>query len=698
MMRSKLLLPVILAGVLVVTSAALVSDPGPAAADAGFGSGYTSITPTRILDTRTGIGAPTGAVKAQSVVRLHVVQGLVPAGVTAVVLNVTVTAPTAASGYVTVWADGASTPSTSSLNFVRGQTVPNLVVAPVSSGGYVALLNGSIGTTQLIADISGYFVGAAPNSQGSFGSIPPVRALDTRNSAAVGAGKTVAFTATRGSVPADASAAVVNLTVTGPSAATGDIAAYPQGGSVPSSSNLNFVRGQTVANLAVVPIGAGGEIVLYNHSAGSVQLIADISGYFLGGDPVSTGTFGALTPTRLLDTRNGTGAAKAVVGPQRTLTLTVAGRGGVPLKSVAAVMLNVTVTQPSGANGGYLTVYGDGPRPVVSNLNFARSQTVPNFVFAPVSSSGTVSIFNGSTGTVQIIADVSGYVLKSAAPLPSVVSTSRYVRKITGGSGDVSTMQAEGAADAASGFKFVVLHIGAQLNNQDGVQLSSTATNLTYDQLVTALQAYLTGYGANSGATVAIATSNDAADWTSYPALLRGQHWATKVVNKLSVPTGVAVVGASDIEASFGTKKVSDALGWETAYLGAATTKKLIFTGSADGCPSAYGANGACNSQWTQANYYALAGGTNPTQIQALPQIYNQAQAVQWANIDRVGGLKIVFAGALTEYAACPTATSPGCTFAVLPARQGWAALWHALSTVIAAPSLPVVTDLRVDS
>lgn len=115
------------------------------------------------------------------------------------------------------------------------------------------------------------------------------------------------------------------------------------------------------------------------------------------------------------------------------------------------------------------------------------------------------------------------------------------------------------------------------------------------------------------------------------------------------------MVGASDIEGGFFSTE-AQAEAWEAAYLTAATTKKIIFNGSADGCPTGYGATGkTCAFAWTQANYYKLAGGMDPSRIQGLPQVYLPGQADQGANIDATGAKNIVFAGALTEFAACPT-------------------------------------------
>ncbi len=129
------------------------------------------------------------------------------------------------------------------------------------------------------------------------------------------------------------------------------------------------------------------------------------------------GGFVALTPSRVLDTRSGVGA---VVAGGATAAVQVTGRSGVPVSGVSAVVLNVTVTQPTAS--GFVTVFGAGAtRPGVSSLNFVKAQTVPNLVVAPVGVGGKVALYNGSSGSVQLIADVSGY-YRSTTASPSPVS------------------------------------------------------------------------------------------------------------------------------------------------------------------------------------------------------------------------------------------------------------------------------------
>ena len=124
--------------------------------------------------------------------------------------------------------------------------------------------------------------------------------------------------------------------------------------------------------------------------------------------PTTTGArFSPLSPSRILDTRAGNGAPAAPLGPGAVLDLQVTGRGGVPASGVSAVVLNVTVTQPS--EGSVLTAFPIGqPVPLASNLNFNAGQTVPNLVVVKVGTGGRVGLYN-AFGTVHVVADVAGW-------------------------------------------------------------------------------------------------------------------------------------------------------------------------------------------------------------------------------------------------------------------------------------------------
>ncbi|MFE8031519.1 hypothetical protein ACFU2K_35375, partial [Streptomyces sp. NPDC057409] len=113
-----------------------------------------------------------------------------------------------------------------------------------------------------------------------------------------------------------------------------------------------------------------------------------------------------VTPSRLMDTRSGTGVPKAKVGAGATVSLTVAGKGGVPAAGVTAVVLNVTATNPTAST--FVSVYPYGTtRTSASNLNVVAGQTVPNLVVVPVKD-GKVTFYNRN-GSVDLIADVAGF-------------------------------------------------------------------------------------------------------------------------------------------------------------------------------------------------------------------------------------------------------------------------------------------------
>ncbi|HEY8814394.1 MAG TPA: lamin tail domain-containing protein [Candidatus Dormibacteraeota bacterium] len=121
----------------------------------------------------------------------------------------------------------------------------------------------------------------------------------------------------------------------------------------------------------------------------------------------------AVTPVRLLDTRNGTGApAPGRLGPNGSVDLAVC--CGPPLADYGAiaVVLNVTVTSTTDVS--FLTVFPKGTaRPVASNLNWTAGKTIANLVevrigFNGLSSTGEVTFYNAK-GQTHVIADLEGY-------------------------------------------------------------------------------------------------------------------------------------------------------------------------------------------------------------------------------------------------------------------------------------------------
>lgn len=282
--------------------------------------------------------------------------------------------------------------------------------------------------TNLVSDIFLRRYGAG--GQSYRGLAAPARLLDTRpggqtfdgqfaGSGPLGAGGTLALQVTdRAGVPAGASSAVVNVTVTAP-AGPGFLTAYPCGQPTPNASSLNYAGGQTVANAVVTKLSTDGKVCLF--TSASTQLIADVGGYF----PNTTVYTPLGAPARLADTRpgaptfDGQFAGAGLLPSGSVLALPVAGRAGLP-NGAASAVLNVTVTGAAAA--GFVTVYPCGqPTPNASNLNYVPGQTVPNAVVSKVGSSGQVCLFTSQA--THLIVDAGGYFPTAAVYTPLAAPT-----------------------------------------------------------------------------------------------------------------------------------------------------------------------------------------------------------------------------------------------------------------------------------
>jgi len=382
------------------------------------GSTYHPLSPARVLDTRIGVGAAAVPVGAGGTIDVRVtgVGGVPATGVTAVALNVAVTNAAGPPSYLTVWPKGATRPFASNINFSPGVSVSNVVVARVGADGSVSIYN-STGTVAVVADVQGWYSDSAAGGS-SYVPVDPARILDTRNGigtggtvAPVGAGATLQLTVTGvGGVPATGVTAVVlNVAAAGATGPESYLTVWPAGGSRPTAANLNFSRGPATSNAVVAQVGAGGKVSVYNYT-GSTDVIADVAGWYAApATPQPGSSYVGMSPTRLLDTRDGTGTGGVVrpVAAGATIDLAVAGVGGVPADGVTSVVLNVTVTGPSGPDS-FLTLFPAGTaRPVAANLNFVAGQTVGNLVVVRVQN-GKVSIFNHA-GSTHVVADLQGW-------------------------------------------------------------------------------------------------------------------------------------------------------------------------------------------------------------------------------------------------------------------------------------------------
>jgi hypothetical protein len=397
-------------------------------------SSYVSVTPYRVVDTRTSSPLAGGATLN---VQVTGAASGVPAGAVAAVLNVTAVDPTAA-GFLTVFPEGTTMPTVSNLNFAAGTIAPNLVTVGLSASGMVSIYLNT-GSTNVVVDVEGYYVSPVTTS-GLYNPLPPSQAFGSLASGGVMvAGQTQAVTVAGATaadgVPATANAVVLNVTAahaTLPSFLT----VFPAGVSRPLASNLNFGAQtplQAIANRVTVGVGMSGQIDIYN-LAGTVNVDVDVDGYYSGPGGVGS-PFVAITPVRVADTRTATqvGTGTRIAAGHNSETFSLA-NSSIPANS-AGVATNMTVVP--GNAPGYITAYptsGGAKPPVASDVNWTASEVpaVPNFTIADTVGTGAaqnVAVANSyfTTGaTINVIIDAFGY-FAPVILLPQTISFSSSV-------------------------------------------------------------------------------------------------------------------------------------------------------------------------------------------------------------------------------------------------------------------------------
>jgi hypothetical protein len=119
--------------------------------------GFNPVNPFRVVDTRIGLGTPSsGPVgPGQEIEVAFWGVGGVVSGATAVVCNLTVTAPTA-GGFLTGYPLGVPRPNVSNINFTAGQTIANQFTVKLGTDGRIRVYNAS-GSTHVIIDLAGFF-------------------------------------------------------------------------------------------------------------------------------------------------------------------------------------------------------------------------------------------------------------------------------------------------------------------------------------------------------------------------------------------------------------------------------------------------------------------------------------------------------------------------------------------------------------
>jgi RHS repeat-associated protein len=373
---------------------------------------FVPVSASRILNTSTGlgVGGVVGTIGAGGTKNVSVlgVSGVPSSGVSAVVLSLTASGPSAASS-LTVWPTGATRPTAVALSTARNVNSTVTVTSAVGTDGKISVYNNA-GTANLLGDMLGYYVdGTAMTAGSTFVPVTPYRLLQTGGifqPPAIGPNSTIDTAVVDPRTWQDVKAVVMVLTAVNPSKSE-TLTVYPTGAPRPAITSLSTSANTAVSNTIVTQVSSSGSFTIYN-DVGTTDLTADVIGYFQGpAGAAAGGAYRPLTPARILSTSTALGAGA-------TLDVQVSGAGGVPANGVSFVWLDLTAVSPSASS--MLTAFTSGTsQPPVTSLSTSRNVQVTNLVAVPVGTNGKVSIYNG-TGTTQLLGDVVGYMLAPTAP------------------------------------------------------------------------------------------------------------------------------------------------------------------------------------------------------------------------------------------------------------------------------------------
>ena len=383
------------------TTSPATSAAPVATTPANPGGDFVAVTPTRLIDTRTGTGM-TGAKAGKAPLVTASIAGrtgaLFPADVKAVALNVTIAEPSQ-TGFLTVTATGSRPSDVSQIAFVSA-TASSLIVTSTNAEGLVDLRLSDGASSHIIVDLLGYF--ATERSPGNLSIVleaQPRALFDSRSAAPVGPGTTADVT-----LPASAAGAILGITATG-AQGTGYLTVY--GGTArPDTSAVNFAVGHDATALAIVATSADRVVHIFNGSSAAVHLVVfQIAGLVSGTPPEGLalnieGTIAqdgrsAPFPFRAVDTRR-MATCPATLGGGVSSINTI-------FPKAKALLVSVTVVNASMAS--YLTAYsGAAQPPAVATLNYDARELRSNLALVPVAGDHVNIVCGG--GNPEYILDV----------------------------------------------------------------------------------------------------------------------------------------------------------------------------------------------------------------------------------------------------------------------------------------------------
>ena len=408
-----------------------VSAPSTAVAVKGPAGGLTHLLRSgRLVDTRNGTGLPKRRLGARTTSTFGALgkRGLPSSGVAAVLLDVTAVHP-ANAVKLTVFPAGTTRPSRPNVLAPRGQSVTTLVTVAPGHRGRVSVYAAG-GPADVTVDAVGWVATAAASPTGGLQlHMLPYETRIANTAKSVGTttipahGSRNLTVVGRGGVPGSGVRGVdLAITAKAP-AGSGQLVAYPAGGTRPTRSDVSFSAGADATGRIVVGLNSTGTVRLANTSGKPLNVLVDAAGWLAEPSTDAPGArVSALAPKRILDTATGLGAPKGAVGSGSVRTVTVAGHGGVPKSTGQApptsAVLAVTVSAPT-KSGTLVAFPAQRTTPVATDLSYTARHAASALVTVPLGAGGAISLRHVG-GAVQLAVDVVGYLSGDAVIAPNV--------------------------------------------------------------------------------------------------------------------------------------------------------------------------------------------------------------------------------------------------------------------------------------
>ena len=312
-------------------------------------------------------------------------RGAVRSNAAAVAVNITVTEADG-KGHIRAYPKGKTMPAIATVNYARNVDTNNSGIIQVGSSGQICVY--ILTPAHVTVDVTGSF------SSAQFAGAN-VRAFDSRQPGSTGMigaqdYECIKVAGLKG-VPTNAHAVAVNITVDKPTG-NGFFTLYPRGQKRPGTSNLNYVRNQTIGNSALVRVGDKGEICLFTRT--KAHAIVDVTGYV----KANTNVVARLQPKRVYDSQR---SSKLIANRPRCFSV-----GSAAPRAARAVFVNLAIVSPSGSGNATLHPHGSEPT-ITHSIHFKKGVNRSAGQMVPVASNGKICVT--STTAAHAIVDVQGH-------------------------------------------------------------------------------------------------------------------------------------------------------------------------------------------------------------------------------------------------------------------------------------------------